>query len=60
MAKAARNTNAKAPKPADLESQIRTRAYEIYLARGDQPGSPEEDWLRAEAEIRGNSLTATA
>ena len=35
----------------DLEQQIRERAYEIYEQRGSQDGSPEQDWLQAEAEI---------
>jgi DNA-binding SARP family transcriptional activator len=32
--------------------QIQQRAYEIYLARGDQPGSDLDDWLQAERELR--------
>jgi hypothetical protein len=32
--------------------QIRQRAYEIYLSRGDQPGDEFTDWLRAERELR--------
>ncbi len=35
----------------DLEQQIGERAYEIYEQRGNQDGSPEQDWLQAEAEI---------
>jgi Protein of unknown function (DUF2934) len=31
--------------------QIQQRAYEIFLARGDQPGSDLEDWLQAEREL---------
>ena len=27
-------------------------AYRIWLERADRPGSPEEDWLKAEAEVR--------
>jgi len=34
-----------------LEEQIRRRAYELYLQRGNQSGSDIEDWLQAEAEI---------
>ena len=33
------------------EDRIRLRAYELYLARGEQPGRDEEDWLQAEREI---------
>lgn len=32
--------------------QIRQRAYEIYLARGDEPGDGLQDWLKAEHELR--------
>ncbi len=35
------------------EEQIRRRAYEIFLQRNGAPGSPEADWLQAEAELRG-------
>ncbi len=35
-----------------LEDRIRRRAHELYLKRGQQPGSALEDWLRAEDEIR--------
>jgi hypothetical protein len=30
------------------ESEIRQRAYEIYMGRGGAPGSAELDWLQAE------------
>ena len=33
------------------ENEIRTRAYELYLARGAQPGGELEDWLEAEREL---------
>ncbi len=32
--------------------QIERRAYEIYLARGGEPGRELEDWLQAERELR--------
>jgi hypothetical protein len=32
--------------------QIARRAYEIYLARGSEPGRELEDWLQAERELR--------
>ncbi len=34
------------------EEQIRRRAYEIYLSRGETPGNPEWDWQQAELELR--------
>jgi DUF2934 family protein len=33
------------------EHEIRGRAYELYLARGAQPGHELEDWLQAEREL---------
>jgi len=36
---------------ASLEEQIRMRAHEIYLQRGDEGGSALDDWLQAEREI---------
>lgn len=35
-----------------FDEQVRVRAYEIFLERGGAGGSPEEDWARAEAEVR--------
>ena len=40
--------------PADLETKIRERAYELYLERGSMPGFEHEDWLRAEREVRAH------
>ena len=37
-----------------LDERIRRRAYEISLERGVNGGNPQEDWLRAEAEIRSS------
>lgn len=42
----------------NIEEQIRQRAYELYLQRGGHGGSPEQDWLRAVEEIRGQQRTA--
>jgi hypothetical protein len=35
-----------------LEEQIRHRAYELYVQRGNESGSELDDWLQAECEIR--------
>ncbi len=35
-----------------LEEIIRVRAYELYVERGFQDGYAQDDWLRAEAELR--------
>ena len=37
------------------DEQIRERAYQLYLERGRQHGSDEDDWYRAETELRGHS-----
>ena len=36
---------------ATRENEIRTRAHELYLARGAHPGRELEDWLQAEREL---------
>ena len=46
-AKAKENPNEALP----LEERIRSRAYELYLARGNESGSELDDWLQAEDEI---------
>jgi hypothetical protein len=33
------------------EEEIRLRAYEIYIERGERPGGDLDDWLRAEREL---------
>ena len=38
--------------PEKLEEEIRIRAREIYLARGDARGDSLADWLQAEKEIK--------
>ena len=35
------------------EEQIAERAYNLFLARGGTDGHDVEDWLCAEAELRG-------
>ena len=48
-------TQLKKESPADalpFQERIRRRAYELYVERGDQPGSELDDWLKAEQEIR--------
>lgn len=35
-----------------IEEEIRSRAYELYEERGRQPGFEQEDWARAEEEVR--------
>ena len=37
--------------PADLEHQIRLRAYELFEQRGYINGYADQDWFNAEREI---------
>jgi H+-transporting ATPase len=48
-----------AKKPVDVDSQIATRAYEIYEERGHHDGQADEDWLEAEVETK-KDLAETA
>jgi hypothetical protein len=41
------------------QEEIRVRAYEIFLERGDAPGNAESDWLQAEAELQPEIAIAT-
>ncbi len=38
------------------DEEIRRRAYEIYLERGEQPGRELDDWLQAERELERGVL----
>lgn len=38
--------------PEIREEAISKRAYQLWLERGCPEGSPEEDWLKAESELR--------
>jgi hypothetical protein len=33
---------------------IARRAYDLYLARGCEPGHDVDDWIQAERELRGS------
>jgi H+-transporting ATPase len=41
-----------AKKPFDLTPQIATRAYELYEQRGRRNGQADQDWLKAEREVK--------
>ena len=56
----ASNGNGHAIPPADVETEIRVRAYEIYADRGCTPGDERQDWLRAEQEVKAKRATAGA
>jgi hypothetical protein len=51
----ATSTHAEAGEPSVGNSvrdqEIRRRAYEIYLERGQEPGLELDDWLQAEREL---------
>ena len=34
-----------------VEERVRSRAYELYVLRGNESGSELNDWLQAEEEI---------
>jgi hypothetical protein len=38
------------------EEEIRLRAYEIFLERGEQPDRELDDWLQAERELQRRDL----
>ena len=39
------------------DEEIRVRAYEIYLERGQTPGLELDDWLQAERELQGGAFS---
>jgi hypothetical protein len=41
---------------AARDEEIRSRAYEIYRDRGEQPGHNPGDWLQAEGELKRGML----
>ena len=49
--KAKKDDGAAAPAPLDHD-EIARRAFEISLRRGQEPGHEQDDWLRAERELR--------
>jgi len=42
----------------EKQQKIAAVAYEFWLARAFRGGSPAEDWLRAEREVRGKAGAA--
>jgi hypothetical protein len=44
--------------PVIPDERIRLRAYRKYVARGDEPGTAEDDWRVAERELRDLYITA--
>ena len=44
----------------ELEEKIRARAYDVYEQRGRIDGHELDDWLQAEAELKGKHKTVAA
>jgi hypothetical protein len=42
----------KTPTPVPTPDAIQQRAHQLFLARGNAPGSELMDWLQAERELR--------
>lgn len=49
---APRETTPSRSATVSTQEQIAVRAYEIFVARGQQHGRDLEDWLQAESELR--------
>jgi len=43
----------------DYQNDLEMLAYQYWQERGSPIGSPEEDWFRAEAELRRQAEAAT-
>jgi len=41
------------------DEEIRRRAHEIYLERGEEPGRELDDWLHAGRELESGVLSHT-
>jgi hypothetical protein len=48
-------SSAKSTPSAPSHAEIAALAYSYWEARGGQGGSPAEDWLRAERELRNKA-----
>jgi hypothetical protein len=54
-----KHENRAAPRGREpTEEEIRVRAFEIYLARGAQPGREQDDWEQARRELAQQGLLA--
>jgi hypothetical protein len=45
------SANVSSPPSTAFDSEIRSRAYQIYESNGRQDHFAEQDWLRAEREV---------
>jgi len=51
----ARSVKAADNRPMVTQEEIAQRAYELFLARGGEPGHDVEDWLEAERQLQGEN-----
>ncbi len=49
----AKSTDSAIAKRSPTHEEIAIRSYELYLARGGEPGHEQQDWLQAESELSG-------
>jgi hypothetical protein len=52
----ASNAGSASPGVEPSLERIRERAYEIFVARGGEPGHDSEDWIQAERELQAEAL----
>ena len=53
MANAKPQTRKDTTSTVDVDERIRQRAFELFQLRGCQDGHDFDDWMQAEAEVRG-------
>lgn len=53
MANAKPQTRKETTSTFDFDERIRQRAFELFQLRGCQDGHDFDDWMQAEAEVRG-------
>ena len=55
------SATASGPPPATVsDDEIARRAYDLFLSRGCEHGHDVEDWLQAESELKGATLSEAA
>jgi hypothetical protein len=55
-----RRRNESLPRRDPIQEAIARRAYELFLARGEQHGHDLDDWLQAEREFAKAAQSAVA
>jgi hypothetical protein len=53
MANAKPQTRKETTSAVDIDERIRQRAFELFQLRGCNDGHDLDDWMQAEAEVRG-------